>query len=331
MIEICPRCGGKEVGCPTCHLPPKRQRPKQPLLASLRNRIYLPIILKSQSWPVQGVDLSSWNGVMDLSITKTKAQYGFFRVGYGEGYKDYRCDTYRRDALNNDWPYGIYWFCYPQYSWLKHAQAFAEVANEFPYQLDMVIDAETTTLGRQATLDWFVNLDNKLQELTGKKPIIYTSMGFWDDKVARSTHFTARRNWVAHWTTAQSPLLPLDMPLYGHWQHLADGNKKATEYGMIKEGDPDMDLDRANDSVESFNARYGTHIKPLSGDIPTNPIVPKKYIIVNTAALNIRSLPDATSKDIGTIRYGDDVPVTEESNGWYKIEGWISGYYTKPK
>lgn len=331
MVQICPRCGGKEIGCPVCHLPPKREKPKVNVLRAALNRIYIPIIMKASTWPVQGVDISSWNGVMDLSITKAKTQYGFIRVGYGEGYKDYRCDTYRQDALDIEWPYGIYWYCYPGYSWQKHAEAFAEVANEFPFQLDMVIDAETTYLDRNATLDWFINMSDRVQALTGKVPIIYTSMGFWNDHVARSNYFSNRKNWVAHWTTAQAPLTPLDLSIWGHWQWEADGNRKAKEYGMIRDGDPDIDLDRYYGTPEQFNEQYGLDLPVPPPPEPIEEIKPKKYVIVTAAGLNMRSLPKANSTDIGTIKYGDDVPVIEEKDGWYKVEGWISGYYTKPK
>jgi GH25 family lysozyme M1 (1,4-beta-N-acetylmuramidase) len=329
MARICPECGGREVGCSMCFLPPKRKLPKDNLL---KRAIYK--LQSSLTWEVQGVDISSWNGIMDFNITKSKCQYAFVRAGYGNEWKDYRSDTYRQDLNAVDMPHGLYWYCYIGQNWLKHAQNFAEVAALYPYQMDLVIDAETTTLNPVDTFNWLVNMDEKLFDLTGKHPMIYTSMGFWNDHVARNTYFCGSYLWDAHWTTANAPLIPYEwkncIPQYIHWQHSADGNNKAKEYGMVKDGDPDMDLDRYYNTLESFNLRYKTDVEPVQPVIPIKPI---KYVYINATALNMRSIPgDITPPtDIGTIKMNDDVPVVEERNGWYRIEGWISKAYTRPK
>jgi len=98
---------------------------------------------------------------------------------------------------------------------------------------------------------------------------------------------------------------------------------------MVSNGDYDMDLDRANYTVAGFNTHYGTHIEPFEQLIPIRPI---KYAYINTEALNMRSTPEVTpTNDIGTLKLNDDVPIIEEKNGWYRIEGWISKNYTRPK
>jgi uncharacterized protein YgiM (DUF1202 family) len=119
------------------------------------------------------------------------------------------------------------------------------------------------------------------------------------------------------------------MPLWGHWQWEADGNRKAKEYGMIRDGDADMDMDRYYGTPQQFAKDY--NLEPPEPPIIPPEIKPIKYVIINTAGLNMRSLPDVSSVDIGTLQQGDDVPVTDEQNGLYKIEGWISKDYTKPK
>ena len=64
---------------------------------------------------------------MNIAIAKQKAQYGFIRLGYGDCWEDKRADENRQKALDNDWPYGGYWYCFPGY-----IDSFAEVINEFP-------------------------------------------------------------------------------------------------------------------------------------------------------------------------------------------------------
>lgn len=65
---------------------------------------------------------------------------------------------------------------------------------------------------------------------------------------------------------------------------------------------------------------HGIVIPPEPGD----EIVPLKEVrVIATAGLNIRSLPDADSKDIGTLVYNSTVPVVEEEGDWYRIDGYI--------
>lgn len=328
MAQICPRCGGMEVGCPVCELPPKRKLPKQNKIMAALYKIFA-----AQIWEVQGIDISAWNGIMDFSITKKKCQFAIVRLGYGNEWKDARCDTYRRDLIANDIPYGVYWYTKPGQDWVMHAEHFAEVASEFPYQLNTEEDFEQTFLDKIGTLNWIINFDTKLKTLVSGKTSPYSSAGFWNSSVAINNYFTDEQ-WIANWTTAPSPWVPWNWQWKRgcKWQHSADGNRKAKEYGMISNGDVDMDLVRWYGTVNEFNIRYGTHIQPLTPLTPIVPIIPKKYVYINTDALNMRSTPEVTpTNDIGTLKSGDDVPVIEEKNGWYRIEGWISSFYTRPK
>ena len=96
-----------------------------------------------------------------------------------------------------------------------------------------------------------------------------------------------------------------------------------------------MDLNRFKGTAQEFDARYGTHIE-YPDEPPVEPpvvIIPIKYVYVTAGSLNMRSAPGDLSPqaDIGTLRYGSDVPVIEEKDGWYRIEGWISSAYTRAK
>ena len=128
MTQICPQCQGFVVGCPVCNAPPKRrelsgkERVKRMIAASqfMSNP-------DAPAYTVNGIDISGWNGTMNIAVAKLKAQYGFIRLGYGDCWEDKRADENRQKALDNDWPYGGYWYCFPGY-----IDSFAEVINEFP-------------------------------------------------------------------------------------------------------------------------------------------------------------------------------------------------------
>jgi lysozyme len=321
--KICPVCGGTQVNCPTCGYPPKRVLPK----LSIYDRVYS-ALYGAVSWEVQGIDISKWNGNMSFSVTKTKCQYVIMRLGYGTQWKDASCDTFYRDARAQDIPVGVYWFCNIGQDANLTATSFAEEIATHSPQLDVVLDAESTVLDPAGTLNWLKACDAKLTALTGKKAMIYTSAGFWNSKVARSSYWTGRNLWDANWTTRDTPTIPYDWVGWSHWQWSADGNQKAAEYGSTN-GDPDMDLDRFNGTCVQFNAKYGTHIVPIGGEVPPPQPPPgtvPEVVIVNTGEANLRHAPNPTdpsvicgSSKMGQKLYPEAIEKDAYGKEWYKL------------
>lgn len=260
----------------------------------------LPLLVEVGDWAVQGVDVSSWNGVMDFSITKQRCQYVVVRLGYGNGWKDSRCDAYRQGLIAADMPYFGYWYCRPGENADTHAIEFARVAAEYPGLIGYEEDYEQTTLDKLGTLNWITKLDTKLKSLVSIKTSPYSNFNFWANKVAPNSLFTSEQ-WVAHWTQAPAPMMPPNWQWQKgcKWQWSADGNGLAKHYGMVSDGDVDMDLDRYYGTVEEFNARYGTHILPIGETEPPEP--PQElpaYFMPNGSAgyINIRSAPNPFSE-----------------------------------
>jgi len=335
MAKVCPTCGGNTVNCPTCGLPPKRKSPKQGVFSRVYNALF-----GVPSWEVLGVDLSKWNGTMNIATTKTKAQYGIIRLGYGTQWKDPACDNYYQQAQANDWPVGVYWYCNVGQDVNLSMRSFAEEINTHRPQVDIVLDFESTSVDQGATLKWLQDAYTILLGLTNKKPVIYTAAWCWNPWVARSSYWSGKELWVANWTTGSSPYMPMDWYAWTHWQYSADGNKKAAEYGMISGGDVDMDLDRFNGTCAQFNAKYGTHIIPLGEPPVIPPVIPPgtlpEYVIINTGELAIRNSPDVISTNtIGHALYNTKwYPlelVTKNGIPWYRIgtNAYISKNYTR--
>jgi len=173
-------------------------------------------------------------------------------------------------------------------------------------------------------LEWIKSADVKLRNKTGKVQVPYTSMGFWNSNVARSTYWVGRGLWDATWTTRDYPTLPLDFSSWLEWQWSADGNQKAAFYGSTG-GDPDMDLDRYNLTVVQFNAKYGTHIQPIGSVPPIPPGVIPDRVIVNTGEANLRHAPDPVSQNIcgvsklGMSLYPEEIELDAYGAEWYKL------------
>lgn len=59
-------------------------------------------------------------------------------------------------------------------------------------------------------------------------------------------------------------------------------------------------------------------------------VVPIERIQVTAGALNVRELPDGSSKDLGELLRDSVVPIVDLSGSWKKVSGWIHGDWTKP-
>lgn len=332
MAKVCPVCGGNQPGCPTCNAPPKRKLPKQGVFGRMFSSL-----LGTPSWEVLGVDLSKWNGIMNLSITKTKAQYGIIRLGYGTQWKDSSSDNYYKQAQDNDWPVGVYWYCNVGQDVKLSMQSFAEEISTHKPQLDIVLDFEHTTENQGDTLKWLQDAYTLLLGLTNKKPLIYTAAWCWNPWVARSSYWAGKELWVANWTTGATPYMPYDWYGWTHWQYSADGNRLASSYGMVSGGDADMDLDRFNGTVEQFNLRYGTHIKQIGVVTPpTPPATVPEYVIINTTNLGIHNTPQSGTYNLigyatmNTKWYPYEIVVANGAE-WYRVGKnlYIDKHYTR--
>lgn len=334
MVKICPTCGGTQVGCPTCGLPAKRKLLKE----------VIPIKYGSRTWEVLGIDISSWNGNMNFAITKTKCQFVIIRAGYGMGWEDAKLNTYYAGARAQDMPVGLYWYCRPGEDAILTADGFIEVISAHPPQLEIHGDFEQTALNQNDTLNWINTFEDRIKSRLSKLQVAYSNANFWNNKVARSSKWATRVDWVANWTNADYPTMPYDwtFQLGDYWQYDADNNGKAAEYGSTG-GDPDMDLDRCNLSVTQFNSKYGTHILPLGQVNPPIPPTPPptpgtlpEYVIITTGELAIHSTPQAIQTNIvGHALLNTKWYPLEEltANGvvWYRVGKnlFISKNYTR--
>jgi len=80
-----------------------------------------------------------------------------------------------------------------------------------------------------------------------RKPIIYTSFGFWDSFMSGVRDFSSYPLWVAHYTRDSRPLIPNEWSNWTFWQYT-----DSTEVPGIPT--PDEDGDRFNGSMSELLA-----------------------------------------------------------------------------
>ena len=284
-------------------------------------------------WEVVGTDVSYWQGEIDWSVMKQKAQFSFIRAGYGNSWIDPFLHENSDEADAAGVEYGIYWYVKPGKDWRKHAESFAAQYGASSGKLPPVADIESTGgLTKSELNNWLTKFVNKFEELTDTKLMIYTSPGFWNSNMPMTNWAKWLKLWVAHWTTADAPILPNDWTdinnprTWEFWQWTSKGTGR--EYGASS---TNIDLNRYHGSVAEFNAEYGTSISPINGEVPepppvVPPVVPPEpteefTMEVVQDGLRVRSGPGTEFAIIGELPIGQIVPVHDigGSGAWVEI------------
>jgi hypothetical protein len=98
-------------------------------------------------------------------------------------------------------------------------------AGDLPPALDVEV---TDNVGGSALVDGVERCLTGLERAFGMRPIVYTSPGFWGsymryDNGQRPTWAASYPLWVAHFTDAPAPLLPVGWAKWEFWQHSGAG------------------------------------------------------------------------------------------------------------
>lgn len=179
----------------------------------------------SANGPVQGADVSSWQGNFDWNGAKNGGMvFGYARISDGLGYID--------SQFGNNWSKmnaagilrGAYQFFRPGDDATQQANMMVQkVGGKLGGgDLPCMIDVEATDGQSPATIaakvqTWL----NIVEQGTGRRPIIYTGAYFWQDYV-QSTGFGGYPLWIA----AYGPVCPSVPDGWSNWLiwQYSDGN-----------------------------------------------------------------------------------------------------------
>jgi len=176
-----------------------------------------------------GIDVSRWQHGTSIDWGKVKRDgvtFTFIKATEGS--------YYTNDYLRSDWAAakrlgifrGAYHFARPSKgSAARQARYFVSRAGDHGARGDLppVLDLESDGgLGVRALRRWTRTWLETVEELTGRKPIIYTGPYFWKDELGDSTAFHEYPLWVAHYQT-QSPTVPGGWPRWTFWQRSQTG------------------------------------------------------------------------------------------------------------
>jgi GH25 family lysozyme M1 (1,4-beta-N-acetylmuramidase) len=188
-----------------------------------------------------GIDVSNYqhpNGAaIDWAAVKASGQ-SFVFVKATEGVNG-ATPAYTNPWFTNDWAgagaagllRGAYHFARPALpttdSALLQARNFVAVAGSMQGGADLppVLDLEVN--GGLAPADlaaWTQTWLSEVERLTGRRPMIYTGLSFWNTSMAGSTAFGAYRLWFARYVGGNSPgMLPNGFLTWTFWQQSSSG------------------------------------------------------------------------------------------------------------
>jgi lysozyme len=186
--------------------------------------------------PIYGIDVSVYQGVINwAAVDANAAKFVFCKVSQGKNYRDPVFAANFSELERLKIMRGTYHF----FSFMDISAA-DQVANflidptmyKKPGVLPPVVDVEwqggngaldnyirnNKTACQKKLMDWLV----AVEKATGRKPIIYTAKGFWDDIFGNPAGFENYPLWVAAY--ASQPLMPGKWKKHTFWQFTGAGH-----------------------------------------------------------------------------------------------------------
>lgn len=268
-----------------------------------------------------GIDVSHWNGDINWGIVD--ADFVLMKCTQGNGYFDDKYTRNKEGCVYYSIPHGVYHYFEPDIDGASQAEFFYQKAGDKYLQV-WVLDVEKASSVNVANHN--LNLEKavkRLRELTGEQPWIYTSKYKWQVCTGDLVTDWAQgcQLWVAHYTTALTPLLPVGWYTWGMWQY--------SDNGAVAGISP-VDVNRYNGTKDEMLVEFGNgqEVEPP----PTT-----ERVKITAFFLNIRSSPMVADNILGLTYKGKVWDVmgrvkADDGREWVQIapSAYIAGWYTTP-
>ena len=156
----------------------------------------------------KGVDISSWQGNIDIKALAPQVDFFIFR-GYAGSSKDSKVDRNVNLAIESNKPYGLYIYSYALNTAQakEEAQRMVTLANSYSIKPNfLVIDMEDADgykrkygMPSNQILRDICTVEGETFEQAGYYAMVYASSSWWNNQLNGLTRFD---KWVAHWPTS---------------------------------------------------------------------------------------------------------------------------------
>lgn len=289
---------------------------------------------------VLGCDVSVWN---DINSTPQMTDFDKMQKAGGKFvFIKSSQDTWADPDMVMNWKNakssGILRGAYHFLTWtkaVKQAEYMWSLIEKDPGELPPVCDFEHWGIIPSKAYDYVWAFVNRMEELSGRIPIIYTGTYFWAERSTQSAIWKKYPNWIASYTSQKFMennvriMTPWDTWNFWQWTSNGDGHKFGSE-------GKDIDLNYYNGDYQSLLNFCG-----LSSDYipPENPVeIPEENnsiesipsvgkVLIAKTGMNFRSEPNGNVQFL--LSTGKQVVVTGdavEKNGYVWLPVNYAGY-----
>ncbi len=185
---------------------------------------------RPRDFPIHGIDVSKYQGDVDWNrVADSGVKFAWIKATEGGDHVDAKFQANWAQAKAVGIPRGAYHFVYWCRSPIEEVRWFEQNvppdADALPPVLDVELDSESKTchkrLEQQQTIADMKLMLNEMERYFGKKPIIYTSVDFYQSILSDGA-FADYAMWVR--STKYHPSVKYGSRSWLIWQYQADGH-----------------------------------------------------------------------------------------------------------
>ncbi len=178
-----------------------------------------------EGFKTYGIDISHHQGEIDwdafFDANDSLVRFVYCKVTEGETLMDRQWKINRTRLIEEKIPHGGYHFFIPSVNPLSQAKNFLRNYNARQNDLPPALDVETEGVSDEVLIQSMLVWLKEVERVTGKRPIIYTSYNFYDEKFrgkldgylfwvanysTRSDRFTDEQ--IIHWQFSEKGKIP---------------------------------------------------------------------------------------------------------------------------
>ncbi len=246
---------------------------------------------------ITGIDISFWNGVIHWPTAKAAgAEYAFVKASQAVSADPlFRSNWSAAKGIVLRGAYHYYdWSVPPIMQANRFLTTIAGDIGELPPVLDYeeLADIPITTTALAYIRAWL----DRVETVTGKVPMIYTSQGMWKAHGSPDPEWTRYPLWLADYTPPAN--VPAPWSRYTFWQYTSGA--QGSDYGAPG---GKMDLNQFDGSLQDL---YNfAHYTPPGGETDM-----LKMRVLAGDGLNVRAGPDISAPKLRTMPLGTRVDVS---------------------
>lgn len=207
---------------------------------------------------LEGGDVSHWQGNIDWAKVKGAGiSFAIFKATESTNYFDPQFTANWNGTKANGIIRGAYHFFRPAADATQQADYFVSKAGmpgdgDLPLTLDLEV---TDGLGGAAVAAAALKFLQRVEQLTGRIPLIYTSPSFFTNTLGSPNGFAKYHLWIAHWGVNCPNIPNPPWPSWKFWQY--------TDAGSVAGIAGNVDRDRFNGSLADLKQFVST-AKPIA-------------------------------------------------------------------